>query len=156
MRAAERDQAVRAGLSLPLGPRNVRMFLGQLPYNVTEMQLYWICAVFGGDIAQPQRITKTTDKGEKIPTGGVHVMCDETSFQLLLSGMHKRVLIDDTGLWFAENHAQKANLDSYVAYLHTHKKARKAGRPYESVVVQEANSTFVPRRSLQFDATVRR
>jgi hypothetical protein len=127
-----------------------KVFLGQLPLAVTEMQLVWVCALFGVRVALPQRITRTVD-GEKRATGGVHVYCAPADFAALQQNLHKRVLFDDTGLWFAASEEQKRALDSYVDYLHHNKKLRKAGRPYGSVVVQEAQSTYVPRRLLQFD-----
>jgi hypothetical protein len=127
-----------------------KVFLGQLPLQVTEMQLVWICALFGVRVALPQRITRTVD-GEKRPTGGVHVYCAPQDFALLQQNLHKRLLFDDSGLWFAASEEQKHALDSYVDFLHHNKKLRKPGRPYGSVVVQAAQSTFVPRRLLHFD-----
>ena len=131
----------------------VRVFIGQLPYHVNELQLIWICAAFGGRISMPQRIMKTNERGERLPTGGVHVLCDRLSFHMLKQSMHKRVLVDDTGVWFAATMGQKAMLDSYVASLHQHRHLRVKGRPYETVVVQEAESTYVPHRQVRFDAT---
>jgi hypothetical protein len=130
---------------------NVRAFIGQLPYQITEPQLVWICAAFGGRVAMPQRIMKTNDRGERLPTGGVHVVCDEAAVFVLEQSMHKRILIDDTGVWFAATPNEKLMLDMYVGYLHANRQARPIGRPYDTVVVQRAVSTFVPRRTTRFD-----
>jgi len=127
-----------------------KVFIGQLPFQVTEMQLVWLCALLGVRVALPQRITRTVD-GEKKPTGGVHVYCTPADFTILQQNMHKRVLLDDSGVWFAVSEEQKHAMDSYVGYLHSHKNKRHAGRPYGSVVIQEAQSTYVPRRLVHFD-----
>jgi len=140
-----------AAQSTPNAFMNVRTFVGQLPYHVTEPQLIWICAAFNGHVITPQRILKTNDRGERLPTGGVHVFCDDATFVRLEQTMHKRVLIDDTGLWFAATAAQKMALDYYVQWLHSNRQSRPAGRPYDTVVVQAAMSTFVPRRTVRFD-----
>lgn len=128
-----------------------RVFIGQLPYHVTEMQLVWICAAFGGRVMSPQRIMKANARGERLPTGGVHVLCDEANFLEMEQCMHKRVLVDDTGLWFAATLQEKSALDSFISYLHNNRGARRAGRPYDTVVVQRALSSFVPRRNMHFD-----
>jgi hypothetical protein len=130
----------------------VKMFIGQLPLNVTGMQLAWICHMLGGRVASPQRIMKTVD-GQRQPTGGVHVFCDEQTYDILHQNMHKRILVDDTGIWFAADWKEKAALDSYVEHMHTHRSMRHAGRPHDSVVVQRAVSTYVPRRVTAFDGT---
>jgi hypothetical protein len=128
-----------------------RVFIGQLPYLVTEMQLVWTCALFGGRIMSPQRILKSGRRGERLPTGGVHVLCQEANFLEMEQAMHKRVLIDDTGIWFAATLQEKTALDSFVAHLHANRQARVVGRPYDSVVVQRATSSFVPQQNVGFD-----
>jgi len=127
-----------------------KAFIGQLPFHVTQMQLAWICSILGCRVANPQRIMKTQG-GVRQPTGGVHVFCDEATYKSMQQNMHKRVLIDDTGIWFAATAAEKQAMDSYVAYLHENRQLRRSGRPYDSVVVQLATSTFVPRRQVRFD-----
>jgi len=127
-----------------------KVFLGQLPFHVTEMELVWLCGIFGVRITCPQRITRRVE-GELRPTGGVHVFCRPEDFEVLHQNMHKRVLFDDSGVWFAATLDEKQALDSYVRHLHQNKKLRHAGRPYDSVVVQRAMSTYVPRQIVQFD-----
>ena len=130
----------------------VKAFVGQLPFNATHMQLAWICQLLGCRVVNPQRIMKTQG-GVRQPTGGVHVFCDAATLEVLQQNMHKRVLIDDTGVWFASTAAQKAALDSYVAYLHANR-IRAMGRPHNSVVVQPAVSTYQPPHRVAFDAAV--
>jgi len=133
------------------GNGTIRAFIGQLPYHVTEQQLVWICAAFGGRVWGPQRIMKSNERGERLPTGGVHVQCDPVSFTLLQQSMHKRVLIDDTGVWFASTLREKVVLDSYVRTLHHRRSLRVPGRPYDTVVLQQAESSYVPHRQVRFD-----
>lgn len=128
-----------------------RIFIGQLPYNTTAAQVLFLCELFGGKgCAYPQRIMKMTPKGDRLPTGGVHVYCDEACYKTLEQNVHKRVLVDDSGVWFAATEGEKAALDDYCTFLHDHRESRPAGRPYSSVVVQRATSLFVPQRNRGF------
>lgn len=147
----EAQEALTAVASYNLTAEPIRAFIGQLPFHVTAAQLSWICAVFGGKVDNPQRIMKNNGRGQRLPTGGVHVECDDETLDRLMQCMHKRVLIDDTGVWFAATLKEKMALDSYVAFLHMNKEQRRAGRPYETVVVQRAQSSFVPRHAPTFD-----
>jgi hypothetical protein len=130
-----------------------RAFVGQLPFQITERHLVWLCAQMGVRICNPQRILKFRD-GIRMPTGGVHVQIHSDDYMTLHQNMHKRVLIDESGIWFAADESQKHALDSYVHYLHHNKKERPTGgMPYDTVVVQQAASNFVPRRQRRFDDT---
>jgi len=128
-----------------------KVFIGQLPFRVTEMQLVWLCRLMGVRITCPQRITKKVEGGELRPTGGVHVYCRPEEYWVLHQNMHKRLLFDDTGVWFATNSHERLALDSYVRHLHANKKLRHQGRPYDTVVIQQATSTYVPRHVVHFD-----
>jgi len=130
-----------------------KVFIGQLPFRVTEMQLVWLCRLMGVRITCPQRITKKVEGGELRPTGGVHVFCRPEDYWVLHQNMHKRLLFDDTGVWFAASLQEKLALDSYVRHLHANKKLRHQGRPYDTVVIQQATSTYVPRQLVHFDET---
>jgi hypothetical protein len=124
-----------------------RVFIGQLPYQVTDMQLNWLCYTFGNGAAVhfPERIMKRDETtGNKLPTGCVHAYCDPAFYEELAVGMHKRILIDDTGVWYARDAEETKVLNEYCTFLKTHKRKRAASMPYDTVVVQFATSTYVP------------
>jgi len=125
----------------------VRAFIGQLPYFVTDMQLAWMCYTLGGGhvVSYPERIIKRQPSGEKLPTGCIHAYASESAVCAMAARMHKRMLVDDTGVWHAQNDEELRELSSYVAELKSDKSRRVPGRPYDTVVVQLATSTFVPR-----------
>ena len=128
----------------------VRVFIGQLPYFVTDMQLSWLCATFGGGnvVAHPERIMKRQPSGERLPTGCIHAFTTRAAVEQLAAGMHKRMLVDDTGVWHAQTHEEWDVLSRYVAAMKADRRLRVPNRPYDSVVVQLATSTFVPIRPM--------
>jgi hypothetical protein len=126
-------------------PEMRRLFVGQLPYKVTDEQLDWVCASFGGArVHFAERITRDV-RGRRQLTGCVHVYvpCDEDAARLVV-GLHKRLLVDNTGVWYARTAAQAAALGAYTAGLKADRALRPAGMPYDSVVVQPATSTYDP------------
>lgn len=129
----------------------VRVFIGQLPYFVTDMQLSWLCATFGGGnvVAHPERIMKRQPNGERLPTGCIHAFTTRAAVEQLAAGMHKRMLVDDTGVWHAQTHEEWDVLSRYVAAMKADRRLRVPNRPYDSVVVQLATSTYIPRHVAQ-------
>jgi len=124
----------------------VRVFVGQLPYFVTDMQLSWLCHTFGGGnaVVYPERIMKKQPNGERLPTGCIHAYATPEAVEAMAFGMHKRMLVDDTGVWHAQTHEELDVLKAHIAAMKADKKRRVPNRPYDSVVVQLAVSTFVP------------
>jgi hypothetical protein len=124
----------------------VRVFIGQLPYHVTEMQLAWLCHTFGGGnmVAHPERILKRQPNGEKLPTGCIHAYTTVAAVEMMAEGMHKRMLVDDTGVWHAKTLEEFEELSRYVSTMKSVRTLRVPGRPYDTVVVQRATSTYVP------------
>jgi len=59
-------------------------------------------------------------------------------------GMHKRMLVDDTGVWHAQTSEEFEVLSDYIHAMKADRTLRAPNRPYDSVVVQLAVSTFVP------------
>jgi len=127
------------------------VFIGQLPYFVTDMQLSWLCYTFGGAnvVAYPERIMKRQPSGERLPTGCVHAYCTRRAVEAMAHGMHKRMLVDDTGVWHAQTPEEWTVLNEYIATMKADRSRRVANRPYDSVVVQLATSTYVPRHVAQ-------
>jgi hypothetical protein len=127
-----------------------RVFIGQLPYGVTDMQLQWLCYTFGnGTVVHfPERILKKDpmNPNNKLSTGCVHAYCHPDDVEALMAGMHKKILIDDTGVWFAHDQTEQLNaLIGFTAEMKKDKTKRPINRPYDTVVVQMATSTYVPR-----------
>jgi len=134
----------------PTLPKNqlVRMFIGQLPYNVTEMQLAWILYTFGGQVNMYhfERITKTDYRrgGVKIPTGCLHFHVEPQDVEPLLNFINHRLLVDDTGIWVAESLEERDTLARYCDLMKVDKSRRFQGRPYRCVHADPATSTFDP------------
>lgn len=130
----------------PAGAPLVRAFLGQLPYFVTDMELAWMCYILGGGqtVLWPERIMKRQSGGERLPTGCIHGYATPEAIATMASNMHKRMLVDDTGVWHAQTQDELQALSVYVAEMKSDKNKRVPGRPYDTVVVQEATSNFVP------------
>jgi len=131
------------------GPRGrglVRVFFGQLPYAVTDMQLAWLCYTFGGGcvVVDAERITKRHPEhgGKALPTGCLHAYATAAAVATLHARMHKALLIDDSGVWFARDAAERAALRAYCDELKRDRTRRFANRPYDAVSVERATSTY--------------
>lgn len=125
------------------GGETVRVFVGQLPYFITEMQLGWILYTFGGKhaVVRPERILKrNAQTGERQPTGCIHAIGTAEGLAQMSRLMHKRLLIDDTGVWFCRKEIEYGVLWDYCQAMKKDIKLRPWERPYDSVVVQEATS----------------
>jgi hypothetical protein len=118
-----------------------KVFVGQLPYFITEMQLAWMSYVFGGQVlAHPEPIKKRRpDTGELHPTGCVYGYTTQQGFDALVHALHKRTLVDDTGVWHAQTATEFAALSQYVVAMKNDRSLRAQHRPYDTVVVQLAN-----------------
>jgi hypothetical protein len=128
-------------------PALARIFIGQLPYQVTDIQLSWLCETFaeGVSVFYAEHIMKQDNtRNTKIPTGCVHAYCLHDDVATLIEGLHKRTLIDDTGVWHAEDAEELRALTEYCSAMKTDRKLRVHNRPYDTVVVQFATSTYVP------------
>lgn len=128
----------------------VRVFIGQLPFNVTNAQVAWLCRTVGG-VAEVQRVDHVRKRvhkcstGRQHPTGCVHVTVAADDVAGLVAGLHERVLVDDVGVWRAETAEEAAALRAYVGELAAQRKAASGDaqthlhrRPKDTVVVQLA------------------
>ena len=122
----------------------VRLFMGQLPYSNTDEQLQWLSDTFanGAPLFHTERIIKWK---EQQPKGCVHTYCYPEHATEIMGALHKMVLVDDSGVWYASSVAEHVHLEAYCALMKKDKSLRFRDRPYQSVVVQTAHSTFVPR-----------
>lgn len=126
-------------------PGYVRAFIGQLPYELSPEMLMTLCRELGANPVGARRITKRGPgtgthpaTGSRIPTGGYHIDVTHEEFAALAQNLHKRVLLDRTGFWFASTSEELTALRSYVQHLHENKDSRLSGYPFDSVVVQLA------------------
>jgi hypothetical protein len=148
------DDAIMA----PADPADlVRVFVGQLPYFVTDMQLAWLCYTFGGghQVINAERITKRQACGERLPTGCVHAACSARAADEIPELMTGHLLVDDTGVWCATTAEERAELGSYVAAMKQDKALRAPHRPYDTVVVQLARSVYRPNKPTALNAPPR-
>ena len=130
------------------GEELVRCFIGQLPYLVTDMQLAWLCYTFGRKhtVTYPERITKKQpNSSERLPTGCIHAFCSRQAIEEMANLMHKKILVDDTGVWVALSDDEEKCLYTYVQAMKRAKGRRPPNRPYDTLVVQLATSTYIPR-----------
>lgn len=125
-----------------------RLFVGQLPHKVTQCQLDWLFASFAGvTLRDCERITKKNTQvpnGPRLPTGCIHANLPANRIAAVCALLHKKILIDDSGVWFAATPDEESQLAYYVALLKADPRRRFPGRPAESLVVQQAESRFFP------------
>lgn len=83
----------------------------------------------------------------------MHVSCAKTAVDRLIGSLNKRVLIDDNGVWVAEGDDELQELQRYCTVLKEDKSKRPSHRPYDTIVVQRATSSFIPRSQRDAPAT---
>jgi hypothetical protein len=66
--------------------------------------------------------------------------------------MHKKLLVDDTGIWVGQTPEEAESLAQYVEMHRRDKSMRVPNRAYDTMVVQLATSTFIPRQVTQMAA----
>lgn len=122
-----------------------RLFIGQIPYNAPPHQVEWMVhAATGLRVYFTEKIQRWT--GSRTPKGCAHTYCLPGDVAAIKQMLHKRVLVDDTGIWIAADDQQEAVLSEYCKAMKEDKKLRFRDRPYQPVVVEDSESTFVPRR----------
>ena len=122
----------------------IRLFLGQLPYNITDECLnYALGIMIRSAVYYVERIVK---KGK--PTGCLHAYCVPAEAEKILSASH-RVLFDEVGFWWPLTEQQSVCLSHYISYLSANAMHRPACLPYQSMTVEQARSTYVPFPSRQ-------
>ena len=91
-----------------------RLFIGQLPYSITDEQLNFAIAVATGGIVLQHVERIVIWKKNRAPTGCVHAYCLPSEVDAVLSA-HQRVLFDDDGVWVAQCADDLAALKAYAA-----------------------------------------
>jgi len=124
----------------------VRLFIGQIPYGTPAKQVEWmVFAATGRRVYFTETIQRWT--GARTPKGCAHTYCLPQDRDIILEVLHRRVLVDDSGIWIAADDMQHDLLEQYCARMKNDKTLRFRDRPYQPMVAQEATSDFVPRRS---------
>lgn len=144
-----------ASVALPFTKENCcRLFMGQIPYGTPARQVEWmVFAATGRRVYFTETIQRWT--GARAPKGCAHTYCLPDDRDFILQTMHRRVLVDDSGIWIAADAAQHAALEEYCQCMKADKTLRFPNRPYQPIVVEVAESSFVPRhRSPQPEASV--
>jgi len=133
--------------ALPFTKENCeRLFVGQIPYGTPARQVEWMVFIATGrHVYFTETIQRWT--GSRTPKGCAHTYCRPEDCEFILSVLHRRVLVDDTGIWIAADDEQHAALEEYCAHMKSDKTLRFRERPYQPMVAQKATSDFVPRRT---------
>lgn len=145
----ERFPAFTANCATPMLPFGksdcCRLFVGQLPYGTPAQQVEWMVFVATG---RRVYFTETIQRwtGSRSPKGCAHTYCLPHDKDAIVAYLHRRVLVDDSGVWIAADEQQATCLNDYCTKMKNDKKLRFRDRPYQPVVVEEATSDFVPRR----------
>jgi len=137
---------VHAAPQLPFTKHDcVRLFVGQIPYDTPAKQVEWIVYVATGRrVYFSETIQRWT--GARQPKGCSHTYCLPHDQEAIVGILHRRVLVDDSGIWVAADDAQHQVLEEYCARMKSDKTLRFRERPYQPVVVECATSDFVPRK----------
>jgi len=138
--------ANRANPMLPFTKKDCcRLFIGQIPYGSPAAQVEWmVFTATGRHVYFTETIQRWT--GSRSPKGCAHTYCLPADRDAIIAMLHRRVLVDDTGVWVAADNQQCAGLEVYCGRMKTDKTMRFRDRPYQPMVVEEATSDFVPRR----------
>jgi len=126
-----------------------RIFLGQLPFCVTDDQLNYAIgiATCGLMLHHVERIVNW--KKGRSPTGCVHAYCRHEDVDTILSA-HLRIRFDEEGVWFARNEAEAEALKKYVpavaspVAIDASNSVVPSAMPSGLVTIEVARSTYVP------------
>lgn len=129
-----------------------RLFIGQIPYGTPARQVEWmVLTATGRRVYFTETIQRWT--GARAPKGCAHTYCLPSDRDFILRALHRRVLVDDSGIWIAADDEQHVVLQEYCERMKNDKTLRFRDRPYQPMVVEDATSDFVPRhRSPQPEA----
>jgi hypothetical protein len=127
-----------AGLGAPPPPKEhlVRMFVGQIPYNLSDSAfLFSIGFMTGGrKMYHFERILK---RGR--PAGCLYAFCAPEDVDAILSSSH-RILFDDGGFWAPGNEKQAARLRRHLNILSQNEQMRPVVIPWQTMTVEVSRS----------------
>lgn len=113
----------------------VQMFLGQVPFRITDGELLYMFSVLAGvDVLYVERIVQGDSN-----KGCIQLFVHEETAEHAQRMIHKRVLFDQGGFWYATSAEERALLESQCA---AQGGPKHKGLPYNSVVLERSTSTF--------------
>jgi len=118
----------------------VRLFSGQLPYNMlAEAVAGMMNHLTGRSVVHVEKIVRWKDN--KKSCGCFHIYVRREDVDAFL-GVDQVALCEETGYWLAETEDQKEFLAKHCNYLKMHREARQPLMPYSLVTVQPASSDY--------------
>lgn len=120
----------------------VRLFIGQLPFAVTDAQIdFAIATATGGcHVYFVERIVNW--KKGRTPTGCIHAHCLEIDF-LRITRVNQQVLFDSDGVWVPTSPQQHSDMADYIRSVSAEKKGKRCNVPHQAITVERANSTYI-------------
>jgi len=118
----------------------VRLFAGQLPYQMPPSAVAWFLWVATGvHVVRVEKIVRWTNNRQ--PCGCFHVYVLPQDESLVLAA-NELALFDGDGVWVAKSALQLENLRSLCGELQSSAELRVRGFPYNMVTLQRADSTY--------------
>jgi len=133
--------------AVPAKSDMMRLFLGQLPFCVTDDELNYAISIATGGLVLHHIERIVNWKKGRSPTGCVHAYCLPSEVEGVLS-VHQRVLFDEDGVWCASTEGELMALRDYAAHLKhlvppRHPTASSSKMPTGLLSVEQARSTYV-------------
>lgn len=117
----------------------VRLFAGQLPYNMPPSAVAWLVWVTTGvHVVSVEKIVRWSNKCQ--PCGCFHVYCFPQDEGRVLAA-NEVALIDKDGVWVARSAQQVGELLAFCRTLELSPELRAPGLPYRMITLQPARST---------------
>jgi hypothetical protein len=117
----------------------VQLFVGQLPFKVTDAMICWVCEEFAeSEVLFIERITQENSR-----KGCMQIYVDDSDADFIITAVNKRMILDTTGVWHAQNAEQQVAIEQHCQ----DERNRFKGHPFRPVVVERATSTYVRRRN---------
>lgn len=130
----------------PLLDKKELLFIGNLPYDWTAREVFFMIKVLTGvDVLKIHPImTKATSEKRPMRTGAVLALVYRCHIDFIVSRVNGRVLFDENGLWVATNDDQLRMFHKYANFIARDKGKETAGpghkhlfprRPYKPITI---------------------
>jgi len=135
--------------AVPAKSDMMRLFLGQLPFCVTDDELNYAISIATGGLVLHHIERIVNWKKGRSPTGCVHAYCRPEDANAVLSA-HLRLRFDENGVWFARNDEEVEALKKYVPQqvspvaIDASNSVVQSAMPSGLVTIEAARSTYVP------------
>lgn len=129
------NSTLRPSAPYPRPAGVVQLFLGQVPFRITDGQLLFLFETLAGvNIQFIERVVQGESR-----KGCIQLFADETSIEAAQRAIHKRVLFDEFGFWFATNWDE---LNILQAHCQVPEWCRHRGMPFNCAVLEQSTSTY--------------